>query len=63
MANTTQCSEGVPGKDVGAEASLATNNALKATSSLPTVVDNAAVGAVPDSGNGVPTCEFQIVGP
>ncbi|XP_010088552.2 uncharacterized protein LOC21399968 [Morus notabilis] len=55
MANTTQCSEGVPGKDVGAEASLATNNALKATSSLPTVVDNAAVGAVPDSGNGVPT--------
>ncbi|XP_024020409.1 double-stranded RNA-binding protein 1 isoform X1 [Morus notabilis] len=63
MANMTHCSEGVSGKDVGAEASLAANNALTAASSLPTVVDNAAAGAVPDSGNGVPTCKVQIVGP
>ncbi|XP_024024283.1 double-stranded RNA-binding protein 1 [Morus notabilis] len=59
MANTTHCSEGVPGKDVGAEASLAANNALIAASSLPTVVDNVVAGAVPEFGNG----EFQIVGP
>ncbi|EXB51958.1 hypothetical protein L484_019735 [Morus notabilis] len=63
MANTAHCSEGVPGKGVGTEAGLAANNAPTAASSLPTVVDNAGAGAVPDFGNGVPTYEFLIVGP
>ncbi|EXB96954.1 hypothetical protein L484_001901 [Morus notabilis] len=63
MANTAHCSEGVPGKGVGAEAGLAANNALTSASSLPTVVDNAAVGGVPDSRKRVPTYEFLIVGP
>ncbi|EXB96956.1 Double-stranded RNA-binding protein 4 [Morus notabilis] len=63
MANTAHCSEGMPSKGVGAEVGLAANNALTAASSLLTVVDNTLAYAVPDSGNGVPTYEFLIVGP